>query len=187
MSTSQQAIVGAIELERLLTKLGSEQLATKSEIAKIARQATEEVNRELILPKYQMNALALNNQGSGMASKIASAIRVRKMMKLRRHNYGAVSEVASEADFVTFTKESSFDIQTRKQVSGKRYFVPAAIEFGHAFPGRGGGKNAPKDVPARPFAKTAYESIRYSAIVLAQNKMLDKLYKFVKSNKTKGA
>lgn len=186
MATREQAMTGARELDRLLTRLGSEHLADKSEIAKIAKQATEEVNSEIILPKYQMNALALHNQGEGMASKIASALRVRKMIKLRRHNYGAVSEVASEVDFVKFTKDSTFDIQTKKQVTGKRYFVPAAIEFGHAFPGRGGGKNAPKDVPAKPFAKTAYESVRYSAIVLAQNKMLSKLYKFVKSNNTKG-
>ena len=37
-----------------------------------------------------------------------------------------------------------------------RYYIPAAIEYGHAFPGRGG-KNAPKDVAAKPFIRPVWD------------------------------
>jgi hypothetical protein len=42
-----------------------------------------------------------------------------------------------------------------------RYYIPVAIEYGHAFPGRGrasgGGKHPPKDVAAKPFLRPALD------------------------------
>ena len=39
---------------------------------------------------------------------------------------------------------------------GTRHYIPNAIEYGHAFPGRGG-RGAPKDVAAIPFTRKAFE------------------------------
>jgi HK97 gp10 family phage protein len=54
-------------------------------------------------------------------------------------------------------------VQPRADVAGfvddkNGYYIPFAIEYGHAFPGRGGGKNAPKDVPAIPFMRKAADA-----------------------------
>lgn len=47
---------------------------------------------------------------------------------------------------------------------GTRHYIPNAIEYGHAFPGRGAKKGAPKDFPANPFARSAFESHKMRAL-----------------------
>ena len=52
--------------------------------------------------------------------------------------------------------------------AGVRYYIPHAIEFGHALPGHGhgggGGAPAPKDVAAMPFMRPAAQQNRQRAM-----------------------
>jgi hypothetical protein len=58
-------------------------------------------------------------------------------------------------------KKGSDELFAVNSKSGKRYYIPAAIEYGHAFPGRGG--SGAKDVPAKPFIRPAWE--RHKALI----------------------
>jgi hypothetical protein len=52
-------------------------------------------------------------------------------------------------------KKGSNDLFASISKAGKRYYIPAAIEYGHAFPGRGG--SGAKDVPAKKFIRPAWD------------------------------
>jgi hypothetical protein len=79
-----------------------------------------------------------------MGGLISKALVLRAFKRQRRGSYAmTVRTKSGPKEFVHITKD------------GRRYFVPAAIEYGHARAGRGGKKNAPKDVAAIPFMRTA--------------------------------
>jgi hypothetical protein len=153
----------------------------QKEIAKIARQTTREIQKTVMLPAYKKYAKIM--VGGKMGALIAENLIVRAMTKMKRGNYGY--KVALPEDLgVFFTEGSSFDINTKKQLSGKRYYIPAAIEYGHAFPGRGGKKNSPKDVPASPFAKTAYEANSESIIKQTIDLLKVNIFNYIKETRT---
>ena len=137
-------ITGAKEIENLL-----KQLETK-EAAKMCRKGTRDVQKSAILPDAKSNAMSIVRGALG--AKIASSFVVRAMTKLKRGHYGAKTIIKPVEEFVHITKE------------GQRYYIPYAVEYGHAFPGRGGKKNSPKDVKPMPFMRKAYEENKQQAV-----------------------
>lgn len=102
--------------------------------AKVFRQAQKANARSIV--------------GGQTGQKIARNIIIRKAkLRAKRYVYGIDSFINP--------KETSFVGVTG---SNKRYYIPSAIEYGHAFPGRGGGRNPPKDVPAMPYMRPAFET-----------------------------
>lgn len=147
-------IQGAAELMRKLNALPAK--VGKKVVRQSLRQGAKVV-------QAAAKANALSIIGGDMGSKIAKSIGVRAKTAKWRRKYGAygifvgVDPSARIPEFVYFTKGSAFSLETHKQAIGRRHFIPNAIEYGHAFPGKGGGKHPPKDVPARPFMRKAYE------------------------------
>ena len=160
----------------------------KKEAGKIARTATRQANKEITLPALKASALRISRvDGGGMGAKISNAMKVRAMTKLNRGSYGSKCLIEETEDFIYYTKGSAFDLQTKKLIkgSGKRYFIPAAIEYGHAFPGRGGGRNAPKDVKPQPFLRPVYESNRLKIAQRTLDLLREGIHKYVESNAKK--
>ena len=137
-------ITGATEVEALFNRL------EKKEAAKITRKGVRDVAKSTILPAAKSNAQSIVGGETGV--KLAKNMTVRTMTKLHRGHYGSKVIIKPDDAFVHITK------------GGQRYYIPNAIEYGHAFPGRGGRKNAPKDVPPMPFMRKTYEQNRKKAI-----------------------
>lgn len=82
--------------------------------------------------------------------RIAKALKLKPFRKQRPGQYGMYVAIdPNQADqFIVISK------------SGQRNYIPAAIEYGHAFPGRGQGPggHAPKDVEAKPFMRPALDA-----------------------------
>ena len=93
-------------------------------------------------------ANALANVGGELGPKIAKSLKVRAMTRMNLSNVGVKVQIDPKAndEFVYVTKD------------GNRYYIPNAVEFGHAFPGRGGGENPPKDVAADPYMRPAFDT-----------------------------
>jgi hypothetical protein len=111
------------------------------------------------------------------------------MTKLNRGHYGNKVIMKDTDSLVYFTKGTAFDIATKKMIKttkhpSKRYFIPSAIEYGHAFPGKGGKKGGLKDVPAKPFARPAYEANREATTKRTLDLLWIKLKEAVKSKGT---
>jgi hypothetical protein len=164
---------GVKEIQALLKHL------EKKEAAAASRKSTREAQKEVMMPEYKTNALAM--VGGQMGQAIAKAIAARAMTNMRRGSYGHKVIIKDDNQFVYYTKGAASDIQKKKLIkgSGKRYFIPAAIEYGHAFPGKGGKKGSPKDVPANPFAQTAYETKRQAVIYTTIKKLQFELNKAI--------
>jgi len=123
---------------------------------KIVKQATKAAWTPL-LKQIKKNARALDQgkteqkKSKRMGHRIAVAMVLQPFRKQKSGSYGMKiwidPKVAGQ-----FVEES-----TR---TGNRNYIPAAIEYGHAFPGRGQGPggNAPKDVAAKPFMRPALDA-----------------------------
>jgi len=95
-----------------------------------------------LLDRARENARALGD-GGPMSSLIAKKLQLRAFKKQKRGQYGMYVRLRPGVDeFISISK------------TGQRSYIPAAIEYGHAFPGRGG-KGAGKDVAARPYMRPA--------------------------------
>lgn len=132
----QMTITGAKEIEAKLVSL--EKKVAKSIVRKAVRAGAKPIH-------VTAKANALNAVGGTMGSKISRALAVRAFRRQRRGQYGVNVIFKDDPMLIHITKD------------GTRQYIPAAIEYGHAFPGRGG-KNAPKDVPARPYMRPAFDS-----------------------------
>ncbi|HUV67479.1 MAG TPA: HK97 gp10 family phage protein [Sedimentisphaerales bacterium] len=156
MGTLGFKLIGARLLERKLNKLPAK--VGKTVVRKALRQGAKPVQAAA-----KANAASL--VGGTIGSQIAKSIGTRAKSAKWRRKYGAYGIFVGvdpsnkhEHDFVYFTGGSAFSTKTRKQVVGRRHYIPNAIEYGHAFPGRGGGKNPPKDVAAVGYMRKAYHS-----------------------------
>jgi len=158
-------LMGAKEIQRVLDNL------TNKEVAKAARTACREAQKVIMLPEYKGKARAM--VGGRMGSQIAAALKVRAMKVMRQGHYGVKILLDEPEEFVYHTAD------------GKRYFIPSAIEYGHAFPGRGGGRNAPKHVAANPFARTAFENKKYQTHERAARLLWAKLEREIRKNEVK--
>lgn len=133
---------GGKELERKLLAL------EKKTAKKVVRKAV----REGLKPTHKAaKSNAKTMVGGNMGGLISKALVLRAFKKQKRGSYAMTVRTRSEKEggpkeFVHITKD------------GKRQFIPAAIEWGHAKPGRGGKKGAPKDVPAIPFMRNASDA-----------------------------
>lgn len=149
-------ITGAKEIEAKLKSIES----------KLARQIVKDALREganHLLRAMKSNAAAMGQGETGMGKRIANALMVRVWKKQYKGVYGMGIRLRRDPAFIGYSEGSASSIKSKKLIQGRRYFVPTAIEYGHAFPGRGGGKNAPKDVPAKSFARKAID-VNTSAI-----------------------
>ena len=153
----------------------------KKETGKIARRATRQANKDITLPELEGSASRV--VGGLMGAKISNAMKVRAMTKLNRGSYGTKCLIEEAEEFIYYTKGSAFDLQTKKLIksSGKRYFIPSAIEYGHAFPGRGGGRNAPKDVKPRPFMRPVYENNRLKIAQRTLDLLREGIHKYIEN------
>lgn len=149
-------VEGAKELEKTL--MGMEPKIGQGIMRKALRKAAK-----VFQQKMKHNAAALDSTGwdsDGVVSDSISDNIVVRAMRKRRHSYGVMSMIDPKAPNLAVTTQD-----------GKRYYIPTAIEYGHAFPGRGGGKNAPKDVPAKPFMRPAYDSEKGKAEKVLVNEL----------------
>lgn len=138
---------GAKELEKKLL-----QLETKVG-RKIVRSAVRNAQKAMI-PTVK-GYLAGISKGGGMVQRISKALTVRAQKRNPKGTYSVHVTIKPDPAFVGYSKGSAFSLAEsttkkgkvyHKQVSGKRSYVPAAIEFGH-------GKN--KEQAARPFMRPA--------------------------------
>lgn len=152
---------------------GAKEFVAKLE--RLERKTIDKVAKDIckksmvpMLAKAQANAA---NLGQGRMSQLLSKklkIYIIKKRNLRKGHFGAkITFQKNVPEFLGMQKGSYSNINTRKTY-GKRYYIPHAIEYGHAFPGRGGGKGAPKDVAARPFIRPAFDSKKGAVIAYAE-------------------
>jgi hypothetical protein len=107
---------------------------------KVVRQGVRAAWKPL-LNRTKENARSM--VGGGMGSLIAKNTQLRAFKKQKRGQYGVLVRIKPGIpEFVHIS------------ASGKRAYIPAAIEYGHARPGRGG-RGAAKDVAAIPFQRKA--------------------------------
>lgn len=131
-------IEGGKELEKLL----------KSLEPKLQRKAVRSaVTKGVNVIRQKQRDLCRQRVGGKFGRFMARHIKSKSPRRQRAHQYLRGTGFESDVpEFVHITK------------SGLRYYIPTAIEYGHAFPGRGRGQKggAPKDVAARPFMRPAY-------------------------------
>ena len=109
---------------------------------KIVRQGVRAAWKPL-LDRAKENARS--SVGGEMGALIARSMQLRAFRRQKSGSYGILVRIKAGVDeFVVVSK------------SGQRAYIPSAIEYGHAFPGRGG-KGAPKDVAAKPFLRPALD------------------------------
>lgn len=131
---------------------------------KVRTKIIKEVCKKGLAPTLsaaKVNAAAL---GSGLsAGGVDMSVLMAKKLKiymikgrnLRRGHYG--SQVRFQANVPEF-------------IDGN-YYIPNAIEYGHAFPGAGGRKGAGKDVAARPFIRPAFDATKHQAKQIAEQEL----------------
>ncbi len=120
---------------------------------KIVRQGVRACWKPL-LDRAKANARA--RVGGKMGALIARKLQLRAFRKQKRGQYGMYVRIRPGVDeFVHVSK------------SGKRAYIPAAIEYGHAGPHRGG-EGATKDVPAVPYMRPALDVTLPNALKIFQ-------------------
>ena len=109
-----------------------------------------------LLKRAKANARALDRgrtkqkKSKRMGHLIAVALVLQPFKRQRPNQYGMKV-------WLNPKKAGQFIVDSPR--TGNRNFIPAAIEYGHAFPGRGAGPGggAPKDVAAKPFMRPALD------------------------------
>ncbi len=168
MSGTSMELVGGKELERKLQGLPKK--VAKKVVRKSLRKGAKPI-------QVAAKANAKSDVGGEMGAKIARAIKIRAQKKQTKGSFGINVLILSknDDDFIHITK------------SGVRYFIPAAIEYGHAAPGESaavlssfGGKRGKrareiigglKTIPANPFMRRAFESHRNRAVQVTMREM----------------
>jgi len=110
---------------------------------KVVRQGVRAAWKPL-LDRAKENARS--SVGGEMGALIARSMQLRAFRRQKKGSYGMLVRIKAGVDEFVVVSES-----------GRRAYIPSAIEYGHAFPGRGG-KGAPKDVAAKPFARPALDA-----------------------------
>lgn len=169
-------VIGAEDLEKKLQGLGAKVAG------KVVRPALR-AGAKVVQAAAKSSAVSV--VGGKMGGQIAKAIKVRanvqgpgRKRKRRRGEYTisvAIIPQTGKDELVYLTKGSASSLETHRLVGGYRYFIPSAIEYGHAFPGRGGkgvsGAKPPKDVAARPFMRPAFDTAGRGAIKISAEQM----------------
>jgi HK97 gp10 family phage protein len=147
----QMSIQGAQEIERRLNSL--EKKVAKSIVRKAVRAGAKPIHAAA-------KTNAKETVGGDMGSRLSKDLAVRAFKRQRRGQYGVNVRFKDDEKLVHITAQ------------GKRQYIPAAIEYGHAFAGRGG-KNAPKDVPAVPFLRPAFDTKKDAAERAVKRELLE--------------
>lgn len=132
------------------------------EVAKIARSNTRKGNKEIMEEVRQNVSLMV---GGDMAQKIADNLTIRAMVKMHKGDYGTKIIIKPNDIFVHESKNT-----------GKRSYIPNAIEYGHAAPYDFGGV---KIAAPRPFQRKAYEDKRKSVSRKVQKRILLELIRAI--------
>lgn len=112
-----------------------------------------------LLRQAKLNARALDSgrtekkKAARMGHLIAASLVLKPAKKQRPESY---------AMMVRIKKDYPQEFLQISERTGRRAFIPVAIEYGHAFPGRGlggAGMKAPKDVAARPYMRKALDAV----------------------------
>jgi len=141
-------VTGLKELNRVLLRLERKDgRAVVRDALRIATQPVQNVTK--ICAKRMV--------GGKMGDLLSRNIIVRAAKRKRPHEYRLLVMTKPDVpEFVGYSKGSASSIKSKKLVSGTRYYIPAAIEFGHAFPGRGG--SGAKDIAPIPFMRSAADA-----------------------------
>ena len=110
--------------------------------------------------KAKDNASRLEREGTGMAEYIAASLLLKTTPKRTLH---ARDAHAMEIDFDT---QNYPDLIENSPGSGRRNFIPHAIEYGHAGPYAGG--SGDKLVAPKEFMRAAYEATKGNSIDVAR-------------------
>jgi hypothetical protein len=150
-------ITGVRELDDYLRQLPQRMARTG------ARRAVEGALEPQRVAQVQQ---VMSMYGGRMGQLIAAALAAGRLGHQRAGGYSAATKLKRDEVFIHFTLGSAWSRHEKQsrhgyryivesQVAGNRYFIPAAIEFGHAFPGRGG--KSVKDVRPLPALATGAE------------------------------
>jgi len=142
--------------------------ALETKVARAAIRKGVRAGRKTTLAVAKTNAAGLRKSGTGMSEKIRSALKLRVTPKSTLHRKDSYAmEVLIDPkitpEFLHVTKE------------GKKYYIPYAIEYGHAAPGDGGSKD--KFVLPKPFMIPAHEMTRNTSIYMASRVIADEIKK----------
>lgn len=176
-SMAQFQVTGAKELERKFRQMPAK-LAKKG-VRTAVRAGTKHI-------AAAVRGEARRQVGGSMGALIARQLKVRRPKKMRRGGYGLNAILMPDDKFIYYTKGS-----------GARYFIPFAIEFGHAAPystkaatggymkthtGRGKRITGAKVVPPRPFFRDGWHSSKMAARRIVETE----LWRSVKDAAAKG-
>ena len=142
-------IDGAKEIEKMLDRLGTK---VGKKVVKSALKTAAKT------PLAQAKSNAKGTVGGSMGGLIAKFVKARMMSKMRKGNFGVAVEVSAKGNdyFVGYTSE------------GKRYYIPAAIEYGH------------DNVAPRSFMRNAWDVTKSKAFAIATNHMRKGIEKVAK-------
>jgi hypothetical protein len=140
---------GGVELEKKMKQLE----------VKVARKVSKDAVRasaKTVLAPAKENAKGM--VGGQMGNTISRALQLRVGKNRGRYRRGQffmrVQHNPKYNDvLVSYARGSKSNLQTRK-TTGARHYIPAAIEYGHAFPGQAGGT---KQVAAIPYLRSAFD------------------------------
>jgi hypothetical protein len=161
------------------------QIKGAAEIAAKLQQIEKKMSQKIIRSACREGSKVIEGQvknnirsmvGGEMGRRMVNALGVRAWKRQRPGGYGVGIRFLPEKDdlrrkrpvgvaaFTVYTMGSASSIKSHKLIAGSRtYYIPTAIEYGHAFPGRGGKKGAPKDVAAIPYFRQAFDSEKNNA------------------------
>jgi hypothetical protein len=141
-------VVGARSLERKLLKLNMQGPWGKKRVRFAVTKGAAVVRKE---GRKNARTVVGGNMGALLAKNIVSQV----YKKQRSGSYARWIGMRPDVDeFVSPTKGSVFI--NNVQVTGRRNYIPAAIEYGHAAPGQGG--TGVKIVPAMSFLRAAVDT-----------------------------
>lgn len=138
---------GGKELEAKLRRL---EMKVAKKIAKDAVRASAKT----VLTPAKANAQSM--VGGKMGSLISRSLQLRVGKAKRRGQFFIRVQHNPKFNYalVSYARGSSSSLATGR-TTGKRHYIPNAIEYGHAFPGQAGGA---KSVAAIPYLRSAFDS-----------------------------
>ncbi len=163
-------VTGEKEIFRKLEELGSK--LEKEIMNKSLREGAK-----IIRIQAQNNAMSM--VGGTFAGKLRRAIVIRrgKTRGRRLPSENIIIDKKYNNDFVHYPHGSKSDIKSRK-TTGRRSYIPAAIEYGHklVFMGHRTGKR----VPPIPFMRKAWHGKKRQAMDKAMRTLRDSIDRFFK-------
>ena len=141
---------------------------------KVAQKIVKSAARTAFKPTL---AVAKSNAGGIIGGRlgalIAKSLKIytRSRRSLRRGEWGLTIRDKPDTPGLIYYTKGSFSSLATKKTTGQRYHLPSAVEYGHAFPGRGGRRGAPKDVSPTRFLKPAFDSTKGRATQIVANEI----------------